>query len=424
MGRELGNAVKAIIQEKKISVFQLAKEVDVDRTTLQHFFTGKRKIHLKKFQEMMTVLNLTKERKKALYTLYEKECDEKELIKNVQDVFSLYTILSEHVDLNINSVGQDEYRIKNDLFHEETQIIKGQVEIEALIRSAFIEEMDQNEKAHIIMSINFKHLFLYESIIKMANGQHKCGKIQNIIPLVNKKKLGNNLDILNRVLPLKCLENVNYEPYYFYTGTKIYDDISIIVPNYFITSKHVIIIDRDFESAIISDNPQIITYYREKAQSILNRCEQLVEKKAVENPRQSIPALEKIGADNDSTKYYTLDQIHQTMIDSFEQPIISREKQLLTFPDKNSADKSREFILRDSFISDSGALGIQYLVDDEQLVFYIFDKNNKKIIALCVSEIGIVTVFKELFDYLPYSFYVYSPDEIDEYSRKVENTAN
>jgi len=69
MGRELGNAVKAIIQEKKISVFQLAKEVDVDRTTLQHFFTGKRKIHLKKFQEMMTVLNLTKERKKES-TLY------------------------------------------------------------------------------------------------------------------------------------------------------------------------------------------------------------------------------------------------------------------------------------------------------------------------------------------------------------------
>ena len=52
MGLELGNAVKAIVQERKISVLQLAREIDVERTTLQHFFSGKRKIQLDTFQKM------------------------------------------------------------------------------------------------------------------------------------------------------------------------------------------------------------------------------------------------------------------------------------------------------------------------------------------------------------------------------------
>lgn len=420
MGQELGNAVKDSIQEKKISFIQLAKELDIDRTTLQHYFTGKRQMQLETLQRMMMVLNLTKEKRNALYTLYEEECTDKDLIKNANDIFSLYKSLDNHRDLNKKNTDETEYCIKNDVCYEKTQIVKGQVNIEALIRSCFSEEMSLQESAHVIMSINFKHLFLYESIIRIAKEQTKCGKIENIIPLVNKKKLGNNLDILKMVLPLKCLDNMEYEPYFFYTGTKIYDDISIIVPNYFITAKQVITIDRDFESAIISDNPQIIEYYRDKARSIIKNCERLVEKNTSSDTKKNMPVLEEINEDGESIKFYASDQMYQQVKESFVQPTKIGAKQIAAQKNENRVERPQHYFLRDGFASSIERVSIRYFVEDKRIEFIIADEDNQTT-SLSVSELGIVTVFKEVFHYLRHSFYVYTEDELNHDLKSMES---
>lgn len=419
MGQQLGNAVKEIIQDKKISVLQLAKEVDVDRTTLQHFFTGKRKIQLETFQQIMKVLDLTKEEKKILYILYEKESNDKDVIKNAQDILSLYRELSEHANLNRKNIRTVEYSIKHDFFDEKSQIIKGQIEIEALIRSCFIEEMERSEKAHVIMSVNFRHQFLYDLIIRVASGQNKCGKIQNIFPFVNKKKLGNNLDILKNVLQLKCLEKIDYEPYYFYSGTKIYDDISIIVPNYFITSKYVIAIERNFESALISEKPQIIQYYREKAESIINRCEQLVKKKAANYDVESIPVFEMTAGVDGSIKFYAFEQIRQWQNDLINQTVKNKSSPLIAWE-----SKSLNFVIREGFLTEFGTLGIRFVDNPEMVEFLMLDDNGKNTVTLSVDEPGITSVFRDFFDYLPKSFYIYRQDELERDSIKLGDTAN
>jgi transcriptional regulator with XRE-family HTH domain len=424
MGQKLGDAVKEIIQEKNITVLQLAKEVDVDRTTLQHFFSGKRKVQFETFQEMMNVLNLTKEKRKLLYRLYEKECQDKELVKNVQDIFSLYDELTDHIDLNKMKMRTDAYCIKNCFLDEKMQLIKGSVKIEELIRSCFIEEMGRKEKGHVIMSINFRHLFIYELIMRTTNGRNLCGKIQSIFPFVNKKTLGNNIDELKKVLQLKCLENVDHEPYYFYTGTKIYDDISIIVPNYFITSKYVIAIERDFESALISDKPEIIQYYREKAESIIDRCDQLVEKKNVRCLTQTIPAFEKVGGDHGSGKFYTLEQMRYLRLGAIESQKKARTTKMVPLPVKDKEEHAKIYVLRDSFINASESVSIRYLADEEQVEFIVVDKDKESAVALCVTEIGLVSVFKEFFDYLPRSCYVYSPEELDRKRKNIQAVSN
>ena len=412
MGLELGNAVKELVQERKISVLQLAREIDVERTTLQHFFTGKRKIQLDTFQKMMNVLKVTNEKKKDLYVLYEKASNDKELIKNVQDILSLYSASFDHTDLEKKNMTVFEYSIRHDFSDERTQILKGQVEIEALIRSCFIEEMDRKEKAHVIMSVNFRHLFLYELIMRVASGQNQCGIIQNIFPLVNKKKMGNNLDVLKTVLQLKCLDNVEYEPYYFYSGTRIYDDISIVFPNYFITSKYVIVIERDFEGALISREPLVVQYYREKAEAVIKRCERLVDKKDHIDRTGFIPAFEKIAGAGDSTKFYTFDQMQQGTRDGDRRSGKNGQMPLVSWPLDQNNDKSDVFILRDGFCSGYGELGIRYLADQEQVECLILDKNGQNTMTLGINEIGIVSVFKEFSDYLSQSSYVYSPDEL------------
>jgi len=373
---------------------------------------------------MMNVLKVTNEKKRDLYVLYEKASNDKELIKNVQDILSLYSAAFDHADLEKKNTSPFEYSIRHDFSDERTQILKSQIEIEALIRSCFIEEMDQKEKAHVIMSVNFRHLFLYELIMRAASGQDQCGKIQNIFPLVNKKKMGNNLNVLKTVLQLKCLENVEYEPYYFYSGTRIYDDISIVFPNYFITSKYVIVIERDFEGALISREPQIVQYYREKAEAVVNRCERLVDKKDNIDQTRFIPAFEKVAGAGNSTKFFTFDQMHQGMCDPDDRSGKSGPIPLISLPLDQNNDKSDIFVLRDGFCSGYGELGIRYLADQEQVECLILDKNGKNTMTLGINEIGIVSVFKEFSDYLPRSSYVYSQDELGNSLRNPGEVSN
>lgn len=418
MGQEIGNVLKDMIKEKNMTIFSLAKEVGVDRSTFQHFLSGKRKMNLEDLRKIMVTLNLTKDKKKQLYTLYENEYDDREVLKNSQDIFALFGEICNQASSEKNWVETEEYLVKNQLVSEKARIIKGQVKIEGIIRSCFMEEMGKRENAHVVMSINFKHYFLYDLIMRI-NGQNQGGKIQNIIPLVNKKKLGNNLDILKTVLLLKSLDNIDYEPYYFYSGTKIYDDISIIVPNYFITSKQVITIDRDFESAIIYEDPEILDYYREKSQSILSKCSLFVVKAPQTWLDDTLPAFEKIKKNNIIEKYIAFDQLDSLLnlnTSPAAKATVSGES-----PEK-AGDRSCDiFVLRDGLITSAKNLCIRYLVNEERVEFILVNETNQGMMKLTVKEIGIVIVFREFFNYLPHSIHVCSPEEIKSGLRNIQS---
>lgn len=405
MSQEIGSVLKDLIKEKNMTVFSLAKEVDVDRSTFQHFLSGKRKMNLDDLRKIMVALNLTKDKKKQLYALYENEYDDREILKNSQDIFSLFAELDQ-VNPEKNWVESEEYLVKNQLASDKARIIKGQVKIEGIIRSCFMEEMGRSENAHVIMSINFKHYFLYDLIMRIK-GHNQGGKIQNIIPLVNKKKLGNNLDILKTVLLLKSLDNIEYEPYYFYSGTKIYDDISIVLPNYFITSNQVITIDRDFESAIIYEDPEILDYYREKSQSIISKCAVFVEKEALEYTAAVLPLFEKIKK-NSSEKYLAFDQLDNLLDPNTSQSSSGQFRSL----EKTSGCVSDIFVLRDGLITGARNLSIRYQSIAEQVEFMLIYETSKRIKKLTTKEIGIVIVFREFFNYLPTSVHVCSAEEI------------
>ncbi|MDD3306054.1 MAG: helix-turn-helix transcriptional regulator [Acetobacterium sp.] len=411
MSQEIGNILKDLIKEKNMRNASLAKEIGVDRSTFQHFLSGKRKMNLEDLQKIMVILNLPKDKKKQLYTLFENEYDDREVLKNSQDIFSLYGEIYNQVDTEKKWVESEEYLVKNQLNLKKAQIIRGQVKIEGIIRSCFMEEMGMSENANVIMSINFKHYFLYELIMRIS-GQNQGGKIQNIIPLVNKKKLGNNLDVLKMVLLLKSLDNIDYEPYYFYSGTKIYDDISIIVPNYLITSKQVITIDRDFESAIIYEDPEILDYYRNKSQSILSKCASFVEKEPIKWANYPLPSFEKVRKNNIAETYIAFDQL-ESLLDRTSVPAekdgTSGEIQLLQ---KGSVCSTDVFVLRDGLITGAKNLCIRYLADEERVEFILINEINQSMLKLTINETGIVIVFREFFNYLPHSVHVCSPEEI------------
>ncbi len=421
MNQEIGSVLKEMIKEKNMTNFSLAKEVGVDRSTLQHFLSGKRRLNLEDLQKIMVALNLSKDKKKQLYSLYENDYDDREVINNSQDIFSLYDEICTQTNQGKKWIETEEYQVKNQLISEKTRIIKGKVRIQGIIRSCFMEEMSRFENACVIMSINFKHHFLYELIMRISFQNYHCGKIQNIIPLVNKKKLGNNLDILKTVLLLKSLNNIDYEPYYFYSGTKIYDDISIIVPNYFITSKQVITIDRDFESAIIYEDPEILDYYLKKSQAIISKCIPFVEKETLESADYPLSSFEKICKNNVIEKYIAFDQL-ELLLNQKENSIkknTAADSSQTT--EKDSVCISTLSVLRDGLVAGAKNLCIRYLVNAESVEFILNDEMKQSMEKLTINEIGIVIVFREFFNYLPHSVHICSPEEIKSGLRYIQS---
>jgi transcriptional regulator with XRE-family HTH domain len=423
MSQEIGTLLRDLIKEKNVTNFSLAKEIGVDRSTFQHFLSGRRKLNLEDLRKIMIALNLNKDKKKQLYALYEKEYDDHENMINSHDIFSLYSEINNQIIQEKSWIESEEFLVKNQLTSEKARIIKGQLKIEGIIRSCFMEEMERRTDGNVIMSINFKHYFLYELIIR-ASRQNKGGQVQNIIPLVNKKNLGNNLDILKRVLILKSLENIDYEPYYFYSGTKIYDDISIIVPNYFITSKQVITIDRDFESAIIYEDLEIIDYYRRKARFILSKCTSFAKKELMEWTDCLLPSFEKIKKNNTTEKYIAFDQLEHLLDKTLKQGNKDDSVNQFKFQEKGGANFSDYFVLRNGLISGAGNLSIRYLVNDEQVEFILINERNKSILKLIINEIGIVTIFREFFNYLPRSVHVCSKAEIKNSLHNIRSVTN
>ena len=423
MSQEIGTVLKEMIKEKNMTIFSLAKEVGVDRSTLQHFLSGKRRLNLEDLQKIMVALNLSKDKKKLLYALYENEYDDCEALKNSHDIFALYNEISAQTNQKKMWIETEEYLVKTQLASEKARIINGQVKIEGIIRSCFMEEMGRNEDAHVIMSINFKHYFLYELIMRISCHNHRCGKIQNIIPLVNKKKLGNNLDILKTVLLLKSLTNIDYEPYYFYSGTKIYDDISIIVPNYFITSKQVITIDRDFESAIIYEDPEILDYYQNKSQMILRKCIPFVEKESVQWVEHTLPAFEKIKKSSTSETFIAFDQL-ETILDQSANPQKKGVAATISPQETGGILRSSISVLRDGLVGSAKNLCIRYRVNEEVVEFIILNRMNQSIQKLIVREIGIVIVFRDFLNYLPQSVHVCSPEEVKNSLRNIRSVVN
>ncbi|MDK2936299.1 MAG: hypothetical protein PWP62_1307 [Eubacteriaceae bacterium] len=277
MKQKLSKELKKLLTEKGLSVYGLAEELGIDRTTLQKFLSGSRNMSPDIFRLLLKTFNLPQEKCLELYDLFEQES------MGVLAYQEHQKFLEFNKDFNYFQKGKS-YFIKSskmmfDYKIEDLplQFIEGNAHILTTIENLFIHEMKKEKDAHVIMSLHWDYAILDQLMIRMDQADLSGGLIQNIIPIVNKKNVDNNLDVLKSVFYLGCLNCLRYEPYYYYTSAKK-DDQSVIFPNYFITSSNLLLIDQDLKSAVVIDRPEVIDLYRKKALDIITDSKLLVKK--------------------------------------------------------------------------------------------------------------------------------------------------
>jgi transcriptional regulator with XRE-family HTH domain len=415
MKQRLSKELKRILSKKGLSVYGLSEELGIERTTLQKFLSGNRNMSPDVFRLILKTLNLPQEKCLELYNLFERDSMGEFVYQEHQKFLEI------NKDFNHFQKGRS-YSLKSSkmMFDYEIddltlQFVDGNAQILSMIENLFIHEMKKEKDAHVIISLRKDYAILDQLIIRMDHADLTGGRIQNIIPIVNKKNVDNNLDVLKSVFYLGCLNCLQYEPYYYYTAAKK-DDQSIIFPNYFITSKNLLLIDQDLKSAVVIDRQEVIDLYRKKALEIIADSKPLVKKSIIDS------TLSKLDSFIYQSYEKKVEYIHaQVAIDFLKDknPELKEARQKLFrrfLPE--DGQEADVFLLRDQCFTSENLVQFKFSEDSYTFDIILECEACQKIVCLTIEELGIAKSFHDFIKYLPDSTYVYSQEEIQKWFKK------
>ncbi|WKY43043.1 helix-turn-helix domain-containing protein [Eubacteriaceae bacterium ES2] len=415
MKQKLSKELKKLLTKKGLSVYGLSEELGIERTTLQKFLSGSRNMSPDIFRLLLKTLNLPQEKCLELYDLFERESMGELVYQEHQKFLEINKEFNHFQKGKGYSLKSSKMMFDYEIDNLSLKFVDGNAHILTTIENLFIREMKKEKDAHVIMSLHWDYAILDQLMIRMDHADLSGGLIQNIIPIVNKKNVDNNLDVLKSVFYLGCLNCLQYEPYYYYTSSKK-DDQSVIFPNYFITSSNLLLIDQDFKSAVVIDRQEVINFYKNKALEIIADARPLVKKSIIEGAFSKLDSFVYKGYDQ------RVEYIHaQVAIDFLKakNPEMKAARQELFHRFLPEDDREADvFLLRDQYFSSENL--VQFMFSEDAYTFDIVFECEacQKIISLTIEELGIVKSFQDFIKYLPKSTYVYSQEEIQKWFKK------
>ncbi len=264
---KFSNKLKMLIEESGLKIYKLSKESGLDRTTIQRAITGERLPSVEFVETLSNYLRLSPNDKVELQELYsmskigDKVYEQRKYIKKmIEQIASIRTVAG-------NTLGDKKLSITGKI-NDDSAVFEGQYIINNLIRSVLEDEVINHSSPKIDLTVPFKYSFLYDLLYQLY--LEACGKIniRNIVRL-NKNPHSSqssnyNLEILSHVMPFTFSAGNGYDPYYYYDNFDSSKDITLLMPFHIITSKRVINISSDFKTAVLYNNPDIVTIYQEK----------------------------------------------------------------------------------------------------------------------------------------------------------------
>ncbi|MGE4507092.1 MAG: helix-turn-helix domain-containing protein [Eubacteriaceae bacterium] len=407
--------LKNLLNQKGLSIYGLSEEIGIERTRVQKFISGSRHMSLDVFRQIIKILDPAPDKCLELHQLYEWESAGELVFREHQKFIEIFKDFNHFQKEKSYFLKSSKMMFDYEIGDLPLSFVEGNAQILATIENLFIKEMKKEKDAHVIISLRWDYAMLEQLILRMDHADIEGGLVQNIIPIVNKKNIDNNLDALKSAFHLACLKNINYEPRFYYTASKK-DDISVIFPSYIITSTNLMFIDHDLKSAVIIDRPEVIALYRKKALDILAQAKPLFKKTIMEEVVSNLPSFIYEGKD-ERIEYISA----QAAIDFLKRvdPIQKDEREALIrkFLNENSQAAS-VFLLRDQSFASENQVQFRYTEKNRAFEILFVCLSSQKLLALKVQELGMAKSFQDFIKYLPDSSYVYSQEEIQKWFKK------
>lgn len=260
--------LRLLIEESGIKIYQLAKNAELDRTTIQRAITGQRLPGLNFVEKLSGYLRLSPAERTELFDLYsiskigENVYAGRKYIKEiVERIATIHT-----VEENTSTAGK--IMSFTGKINEDNAVFTGQYIVNNIIRDVLEDEVVNNSSSVINISVPFSYVFLFDLLYQLYLGENGNISIKNIIRLIKNphafQSSNYNLQILSHVMPFSFSAGNRYQPYYYYDNFDASNDIALLMPYYIITGNRLITLSADFKTAILYNNESIVNIYKEK----------------------------------------------------------------------------------------------------------------------------------------------------------------
>ncbi len=272
--------LKVLIEECGFSIYQLAKNSELDRTTIQRSISGERLPGIAFVEKLCDYLRVSPSERKDVMELYsidkigEKTYAARVYIKKIVEQVATLRLT------NIDDIHfQRTVSISGDIHHE-IKIFTGQYSVNNLVRDVLEDEIFNIDTPHIGMTIPFEYTYLFDCLKQYYWRSNGKINIEHIVRLSKNPHIQQNsnanLEIVSNILPFAfCIGN-GYQPYYYYVTADISKDITLFMPYYFYTSNSLVTISSDFKSAILYNNLDIKNAYHNEFRKCLTHTKPIV----------------------------------------------------------------------------------------------------------------------------------------------------
>lgn len=277
---QFSERLKFLIDDCGIPIYQLAKNADLDRTTIQRSITGERLPKLSFVEKLCDYLRITTKERKHLLELYsiskigEKRYQSRNYIKKI-----IEQIADLHIHENTETYVHRYIHEKEDS-PQDLKILNGQLNVNKAISDIIDMEIAGSEATRICLTIPFDYTYLFDYMKQRYWESNGSLYIEHIVRIYkNPQNLNNsniNLEILSHILPFAFCTGKGYGAYYFYTNDDIASELALTMPYYLLTSNRLITISTDFKSAVLYKNEEMIRFYHEEFDKALAQTAPLV----------------------------------------------------------------------------------------------------------------------------------------------------
>lgn len=257
---------KKLIDNCEMTIYGIAKEAKIERTSLNRMIAGKR-LPAKDFVDRFcSVLRITPGEYEQLQQLYMKEKIGKELYQNRSYILKMLcdmdALQMHHVDTETEPLLTTNSEISK-IAASTNDRLQGKRMLEQLISNTFSD----GKKQTILTNFPVEKQYFFEYMEKYAMSYHKKVPVYHYLTIhSNPKRYRNpncNLEILHNIFPWIISERQEYVPYYSYSSCMPEDLVSQIWIYYVLTKEYALFYNADLSSAICITNAKQISLFRD-----------------------------------------------------------------------------------------------------------------------------------------------------------------
>lgn len=255
---------RQLLLESGSNVYRIAKQSNLDRTSIQRMITGKRLPSIQFVEQFCSFLHLSSSEKDKLLELYKIEKIGMDLYLNRQYIKNTIESMDEsssYIDVfttNVSNANMNFY-LKNNYFAESCN------ETNQLLEFILYKELTDNSCCKLYTNIPTTFKFFYYLVEKLYKKTGNAFGLYHLL-ILNKapaifSKSNYNLEILHELLPFITKFPDNYFPKYIYSKGTSFDDSYYIYPYYLISPNYVICISSDFKTSALYNDDSVINHY-------------------------------------------------------------------------------------------------------------------------------------------------------------------